>query len=1044
VDENKFPEKYDLREEGRVTPIKEQGGIGSCWALTSIAAVESSLLTSEKKEYDLSENNMITQLSSIYEYGFDRDADSGGDDALAAAYYAAWNGPVLEKEDTYPKSMRSKDIKYRTGVKPIKHIQEIVFLPERKDPYDNDFIKEYIMKYGAVSASTWKGTEQTFGEFYNEETFAWYYPYKYMNKEGHGHAINIVGWDDNYPKENFKIEPKGDGAFIARNTKGALWGQRDRKENMGGYFYISYYDMMTGTKLDSNIGNSVITRIDDVNNYDHIYQYDILGYTKKYHKGYSGRSVWFSNAFEINKGTNESLAAVSFYTLEENLDYEIYIVKNCKDESSFNKLKKINSGSINLPGYHTIDLDKKIELKGNEKIGVAVKLTSKTSNPSIAIESPKGIMSSKAKANSGESFIKYGTWKDITKLEKGSNVCLKIFTKDNKTKEDTLSAQQMKRDVDFIVEWILNHQPVAVETGYTKEQQEIIDMVYENIKTPKTEKEFYLLINRLFTMMNDGHTNMHYRSDHENYLNIPFVWLEEGLVVNKCAQKYLKGDKVLSIGGKTPHELEKMLKEQISCENQYWIRACAPDVLTREMFLKYFNLANDNGTVDIEIKREGKELIFKEPLENTISSFMFSQPAKWKEWHIEKNNNMGYFRFDEWPTGDMLEELKKEMDKFFKEVAEKHIDNIVFDIRKNPGGCAGILNYLLTYLDTNTIYVEEYEEYINLPKVDDNLLFKGNTYVMTSNESYSCSVFGTMILKDNGIAKTIGEPTGENPAFNRHGEGSDGKLPETGWSFMMTSYKPQRPMDKNETESAIFPDIPVYTTREDIVLGIDPQMEKMREIARRDKNTFYHEKTIACSSDEEWILKEGNKFQVNNKNKTIFIDKKLDIGSIFIEDTEERNRTKINFTKEKDVITFKIPKSCVEGKCYHINFQFANGDIEAVRQVVKAEIKIESEFFIISREPYNFVAKYNYLVISFSKDIAKTISKRNVTLTEEDGKKYCIDCFSRGCTCYYCLIIKPYKELEKGKYSLFIPKGTIKSVDGEVYDEDICTEFLVK
>lgn len=87
AEKNKYPVKYDLRELNRLTPVKEQGSIGICWALTSIAALESSIKTKESIDYDFSENNLITQLSNNYSYGFDRDADNGGDDALATALH---------------------------------------------------------------------------------------------------------------------------------------------------------------------------------------------------------------------------------------------------------------------------------------------------------------------------------------------------------------------------------------------------------------------------------------------------------------------------------------------------------------------------------------------------------------------------------------------------------------------------------------------------------------------------------------------------------------------------------------------------------------------------------------------------------------------------------------------------------------------------------------------------------------------------------------------------------------------------------------------
>ena len=40
--------------------------------------------------------------SDTYSKGFDRKVGDGGDPALVTAYYASWNGPVLESSHTYP------------------------------------------------------------------------------------------------------------------------------------------------------------------------------------------------------------------------------------------------------------------------------------------------------------------------------------------------------------------------------------------------------------------------------------------------------------------------------------------------------------------------------------------------------------------------------------------------------------------------------------------------------------------------------------------------------------------------------------------------------------------------------------------------------------------------------------------------------------------------------------------------------------------------------------------------------------------------------
>lgn len=924
-----FPSKYDLRIENRLTPVKEQGGIGSCWSLSSIASLESRLKTLENIDYDLSENNMITQLSNCYTESFDRNPASGGDNAIATSYYASWAGPVLEKDDSYSSTKKAEDIKIRTGIHTAKHVQEVIFLPERKNPLDNELFKSHIMKYGAISASMWKGTPQTFGEFYNEDTFSWFYPYSYMNKEGHGHAINIVGWDDNYPKENFKITPEGNGAFIAQNTKGPFWGQLNRENNMGGFFYISYYDMMIGTKLDDNIGNSVITRVDDIDNYDHIYQYDTMGYTKPY-KLKRGRSVWFANNFKI-LDKPEQLKAVSFYTLEENLNYSIYIIEDFSN--SFSNMKKLISGNISLPGYHTIDIDKELKLKAKTNVLIVVNLESKDrTTPTIATESPNGILSSKAISKARQSYIKNNSWKDLYSIEPNTNVCLKIFTDDYAPeKEAFISVEDMKTDVDFLIQWTLTHDAYAKTYGYTKEQQEIINYVYSQITKPKTKNEFYFIINRLFTMMNEGHTSCHPQQNlsSELFLNIPFKWLNEGMIVNKSLDGLKSGDKILCIGGKTVDEIEKLFKQQISCENKYWLHYYSHTLINRYDYLNHFNLINDDDTVDLLIQRDNKQLVLKKGFDYNrkfdSTSYIPNASDATSEYHIEQQNNLGYFRFDQWyQEGEDLDNLKKEIDDFFKQISTANIDNIVFDLRNNPGGCAQIMNHFLRYINTGTIYGTSNYPYTKGNDKFYEHLFDGNVYILTSNNTFSCSVYGTTILKDNNIAKTIGEPTGENPAFNKHGSGSDGKLPKTKWRFMMTSSLGSRPFNKDISEIAIFPDYPVYTTKSDLLSGRDIQLERLRQITS-DMGYDYCQKSLNLSPTDKIKIIKDNDFYIDEEN-TIHVDG--NINKIWIEDTLLHEPIDVTYTNGDQIILSPI-KDTLLPKTFELNIS-TNHNVKSI------------------------------------------------------------------------------------------------------------------
>ena len=135
-----FPEKFDLRERGTVTPVKSQSPWGTCWSFATIAASETSILNSlglTAKEYeerygeelDLSEKHLAWFTANALpdiadypegEYPFDpaqageglhipEDVDTnpfnfGGNYALSTASLASGVGILKEKYAPYGNS----------------------------------------------------------------------------------------------------------------------------------------------------------------------------------------------------------------------------------------------------------------------------------------------------------------------------------------------------------------------------------------------------------------------------------------------------------------------------------------------------------------------------------------------------------------------------------------------------------------------------------------------------------------------------------------------------------------------------------------------------------------------------------------------------------------------------------------------------------------------------------------------------------------------------------------------------------------------------
>ena len=130
-----YPSKYDLREKGRATTVKNQGSLGTCWASASVSALETALLPEESVQFSV--DHMTLKNS------FSQTQNDGGEYTMGMAYLTAWQGPVYEADDPYG------DGESPDGLKPVKHVQEMQVIEGK----DFEKIKEAVFKYGGVQTS---------------------------------------------------------------------------------------------------------------------------------------------------------------------------------------------------------------------------------------------------------------------------------------------------------------------------------------------------------------------------------------------------------------------------------------------------------------------------------------------------------------------------------------------------------------------------------------------------------------------------------------------------------------------------------------------------------------------------------------------------------------------------------------------------------------------------------------------------------------------------------------------------------------------------
>ena len=371
-----FPDAYDLRHQGKLTAVRDQGSCGSCWTFATYAALESFLKPAEAwdfSEQDLNEN-----------HGFDYAPCNGGNAFMSQAYLARWDGPLRESEAPYPYAANPQ-----AADGPSKHVQEVVLLPRRSSYTDNDAIKDFLTTYGALYFAFYYN-----GTYYNAATHSYYNP----STASGNHAVAVVGWDDHYDKNNFPTVPPGNGAFIAKNSWGTDWGDN-------GFFYISYYDVSLQEFVAFN--NAEATT-----NYDGLYQYDPLGYVGNI--GYGSTTAWAANVFTATD--NHLLSAIGFITNDTDTAYTIYIYTGVTaNQPRSGTLSATQAGTHAYPGYYTAQLDSPVALTRGTAFSIVIRFENASYVYPVPVEYKAAGYSSGATSNPGESFVSAdgSTWQDF-------------------------------------------------------------------------------------------------------------------------------------------------------------------------------------------------------------------------------------------------------------------------------------------------------------------------------------------------------------------------------------------------------------------------------------------------------------------------------------------------------------------------------------------------------------------------------------------------------------------------------------------------------
>jgi len=180
-------ERFDWREQGKVTRVQNQSTCGSCYAFGSLGSLEAQMLIRNQPRYDFSENNIVECYYEASERG--QNGCDGGNSWLVANHLSAF-GTVLESCDPYSPANQA----CLTGCPYIKTVTEMWELYGTYPPVES--LKNWLRNYGPLYVTINAGENDAWGyEFENYNgSYTLYYPTNDPNLNNH--AVLLVGWDD--------------------------------------------------------------------------------------------------------------------------------------------------------------------------------------------------------------------------------------------------------------------------------------------------------------------------------------------------------------------------------------------------------------------------------------------------------------------------------------------------------------------------------------------------------------------------------------------------------------------------------------------------------------------------------------------------------------------------------------------------------------------------------------------------------------------------------------------------------------------------------
>lgn len=356
-----IPRRYDVRGEGADIVIESQR-YGDCWAFAALDLLQINAwkqgLTNMQ---DLSERHLVYYTyHSVCGTPGQQPGEGTAFRDNGQSTQCFWNGGkydyAVRSLSSYLGAVPEYMAPYQEAAVPLADSADAYSSAciRLKSAYvfpaaDRELFKRMILQYGAVGITYCSSLS-----YYEYSTAAQYCP----SDTRADHAVTVIGWNDDYSRENFKMRPESDGAWLVQNSWGTVFGD-------GGYFWLSYEDVSIAENA------YVLEASTDLGAY--IYQCDN---TIMDSREMAERELQVANCYTLQGawGYDEILKAINIAVPTGGISYrlELFDLTGGKSIGEQALLPEPVTGQIAWPGNITIELPDPLAMAYGSRVGIAL------------------------------------------------------------------------------------------------------------------------------------------------------------------------------------------------------------------------------------------------------------------------------------------------------------------------------------------------------------------------------------------------------------------------------------------------------------------------------------------------------------------------------------------------------------------------------------------------------------------------------------------------------------------------------------------------